>query len=95
MNSNKVKSLLCLIPLFLCLISWGANPGRPQFAIPKISMITGENLHSVVAFSPQEAEVFGNMGIIFRTGDGGETTEAWERIASGAEDALLCDTAVC
>ena len=94
MNSNKVKSLLCLIPLFLCLISLGCKPpGRPQFAMPKISMITGENLHSAVAFSPQEAVLFGNMGIILRTADGGATTEAWERIPSAAEDALLCDTA--
>ena len=92
MNTYKLRSRLCLIPICLCLISLGCKmPGRPQFAMPKIHMVTGENLHSVVAFSPQEAEVFGNMGIILSTAAGGGTTEAWEKIESGAEDSLLCD----
>lgn len=79
--------------MVLWLISPGCRPpGRPQFAMPKIKMITGENLHSVVAFSTQEAEVFGNMGTIFRTNTGGATTQAWERVESGLGDALLCDT---
>ncbi len=93
MNSHKVKSILCLIPLCLCLIALGCKPpGRPQFAMPKISMVTGENLHSVVAFSPQEAQVYGNMGIILGAATGGETTDAWKRIESGVADALLCNT---
>jgi photosystem II stability/assembly factor-like uncharacterized protein len=54
-------------------------------------MITGENLHAAVALSPQEAEIFGNMGIILGTVTGGTTTEAWQRIESGAAEALLCD----
>ena len=92
MNTYKLRSRLCLIPICLCLISLGCKmSGRPQFAMPKIHMVTGENLHSVVAFSPQEAEVFGNMGIILSTAAGGGTTEAWEKIESGAEDSLLCD----
>jgi photosystem II stability/assembly factor-like uncharacterized protein len=60
--------------------------------MPKINMVTGENLHSVVVFSPQEAEVFGNMGIVLRTVNGGATTDAWNRIESGVGDSLLCDT---
>ena len=83
-----------LVYVVLCLVSIGCKPpGRPQFAMPKIKMITGENLHSVVAFSPQEVEVFGNMGTIFRTGNGGATTGDWERLQSGVEDALLCKAA--
>jgi photosystem II stability/assembly factor-like uncharacterized protein len=80
--------------MLLCLMFPGCKmPGRPQFAMPKIHMVTGENLHSVVAFSPQESEVFGNMGVILRTASGGETTEAWEKIQSGTGDSLLCDAA--
>ena len=69
----------------------GCKPGRPQFALPKIKMITGENLHSVVVHSPKEVTVFGSYGAIYYTGTGGGGMEEWKLRESGMKDILLCE----
>jgi len=70
----------------------GCKPGgRPEFALPQIKMITGENLHSVVAFTPEEVSVFGNYGVIYHTNRGGADIEDWKPQESGTEDLLLCE----
>ena len=69
-NLTKRNFSWVIIGLLATLVV-GCKPGRPEFAMPKIKMITGENLHSVVAFTPQEAEVFGNHGVIYGTSNGG------------------------
>ncbi|MBW1856177.1 MAG: hypothetical protein JRJ00_16160 [Deltaproteobacteria bacterium] len=75
----------------LVVLLLGCKPGRPQFALPKIKMITGENLHSVVAFSPKEVTVFGSHGIVCYTGTGGGSLEEWKLQESGTKDLLLCE----
>jgi photosystem II stability/assembly factor-like uncharacterized protein len=76
----------------LSIVVLGCKPGRPKFAMPKIAMLTGENLHSVVAFTPQNVEVFGNYGAIYRTTSGGAGLENWEPVESGVGDLLLCES---
>lgn len=76
----------------LAVLLLGCKPGRPQFALPKIKMITGENLHSVVAFSPKEVTVFGSHGIVYYTGTGGGSLEEWKLQESGIKDLLLCES---
>ena len=75
----------------LVVLLLGCKPGRPRFALPKIKMITGENLHSVVAFSPKEVTVFGSHGIVYYTGTGGGSLEEWKLRESGTKDLLLCE----
>jgi len=48
----------------LSIVVLGCKPARPKFAMPEIAMLTGENLHSVIAFTPQDIQVFGNYGTI-------------------------------
>lgn len=69
----------------------GCKPGRPEFEVPKIKMITGENLHSVIAFTPEEVLVFGNYATIYHTSTGGAEIEDWELQESEIEDLLLCE----
>ena len=61
MNYGKRIKVICLAIIvgFLGISIIGCKPGRPKFAMPKIKLLTGENLHSVVAFTPQEVMVFG------------------------------------
>ena len=75
----------------LVVLLLGCKPGRPQFALPKIKMITGENLHSVVAFSLKEVTVFGSHGIVYYTGTGGGSLEEWKLRENGIKDLLLCE----
>ena len=81
--------IIGLVSIFVA----GCKPGRPEFAMPKIKMITGENMHSVVALTPREIYVFGNYGAIYRTHEGGVEVEDWERVDSGIGDQLLCQAA--
>ncbi len=67
----------------------GCKPGRPQFALPKIKMVTGENLYSVVAFSPKELMLFGNHGTVYFTTTGGGSVEEWKPLESGIEGLLM------
>ena len=75
----------------LGLLFLGCKPGRPEFALPKIKMITGENLHSVCVFNPKEVSVFGNYGVIYHTSTGGAGIEDWTLQESGIEELLLCE----
>jgi photosystem II stability/assembly factor-like uncharacterized protein len=87
-NHNIITSLL-LIAVMLSLV--GCKPGRPQFAMPEIKMITGENLHSVVAFTPEEVMVCGSYGAVYFTNSGGGDIKEWQPQVSGVGDTLLCE----
>jgi len=84
------KTWWVIIGLVSTLVGGCKPSGRPQFAMPEIKLITGENLHSVVAFTPQEATVFGNHGVIYSTTNGGAGLKDWEARESGFGDLLLC-----
>lgn len=86
------KKFVWIVIGLIGLLFLGCKPGgRPEFALPKIKMITGENLHSVVAFTPKEVAVFGNHGLIYHTSEGGTNKEDWEIQESGLKDLLLCE----
>jgi len=76
---------------FVSMLCLGCRPGRPEFALPKIKMITGENLHSVVSFTPEDVMVFGNHGVIYHTNAGGTHVKDWKLQDSGTKDLLLCE----
>jgi photosystem II stability/assembly factor-like uncharacterized protein len=91
MDNLKRRTYWWIIIGLLATFVGGCKPGgRPEFAMPEFKMITGENLHSVVAFSPQEVEVFGNHGVIYGTANGGAGLKDWEPRESGTKDLLLC-----
>ena len=87
------KAIVFLVLGLVCVLCSGCKPGggRPNFAMPQIHMITGENLHSVVAFNAKEVLVCGNFGVMYHTSTGGETLKDWEPLESGAGDMLLCE----
>ncbi len=93
MNYGKRIKVICLAIIvgFLGISIIGCKPGRPKFAMPKIKLLTGENLHSVVAFTPQEVMVFGNHGVIFQTSNGGTELKDWEPVKSGIGNLLLTE----
>ena len=88
MNDITRRKYWVVIIGLLSTIVVGCKPDRPDFAMPEIKLITGENLHSVVAFTPQEAEVFGNHGVIYGTANGGAGLKDWELRKSGVGDLL-------
>ena len=92
-SGTVIKNLSWVTIGFVGLFFLGCKPGRPEFALPEIKMITGENLHSVVAFNPDEVMVTGNYGVIYVTGTGGKTVEDWQLMESGVGDTLLCEAA--
>lgn len=92
-SGTVIKNLSWVTIGFVVLFFLGCKPGRPEFALPKIKMITGENLHSVVAFNAEEALITGNYGVIYDTGTGGKTTKDWQLLESGVGDTLLCEAA--
>ena len=92
MGNSRVRKILGWVTIgFMGLLLLGCKPGRPEFALPKIKMITGENLHSVVAFNAEEALASGNYGVIYNTSTGGKTTKDWQLLASGVGNTLLCE----
>jgi photosystem II stability/assembly factor-like uncharacterized protein len=94
MGESMVKGKLGWITIGLVFVlCLGCKPGRPQFALPKIKMVTGENLHGVVPLTAEEVLLFGNYGVIYHNGTGGNDIEDWKPQESGLEDSLLCEAA--
>ena len=92
MGKSRARKILSLMAVgFVCLLFVGCKPGRPEFAMPEIKMITGENLHNVVAFDPKEALTSGSYGVVYHTSTGGTTKDDWQPLASEVGDVLLCE----
>ncbi len=94
MSSFRVEGKIVWVVIgIVCVLLSGCKPsgGRPKFAMPKINMITGENLHSVAVFNPREVLLFGNYGVIYHTDTGGESLEAWSPLKSGLDEVLMCE----
>jgi photosystem II stability/assembly factor-like uncharacterized protein len=91
--ATKGKVVEWIVIGFIAMLYLGCKPGRPQFALPKITLITGQNLHSVVSVTPQKVFLFGRYGTIYHTTTGGTSVEEWKPQESGEDTTLLCEAA--
>ena len=83
-DSNLIALILIVLIPFL-LTSACKRSDHSKFKMPKIPIITGENLHSVVTQGTDDVWIAGDFGIIYYSCDNGIN---WERQETGTENNL-------